>query len=423
MKHETQVNFILYQLSVILLTLLLSCKPGDGPKESGTIPEPYADGSFGYDYEFLKKYTDIILLESGNGRVAVSPALQGRVMTSAADGMMGTSYGWINRAHFESGDTLDHINVYGGEERFWLGPEGGQYSIFFKEGVDFTFENWSTPRLIDLEPFDVRQQTGQEVSFTKTARLTNYSGFTFDFEISRSVTILSGQEIGVTLNIEIPEGINAVGYKTANQLKNVGSQAWDREKGLLSIWLLGMMRHSPTTTVIIPYIQGEESQLGVVVNDDYFGKVPEDRLVTSEKAIFFKADGQQRGKIGLSPDRAQNVLGSYDPASKALTIVKYNKPDGEAEYVNSKWELQDYPYNGDVINAYNDGPAEPGAKPMGPFYEMESSSPAAALSPQESIEHIQYTFHFEGVEAKLDLIAQSVFNVSLVEIKSAFNPQ
>ena len=30
----------------------------------------------------------------------------------------------------------EHVNVFGGEDRFWLGPEGGQYSIFFVKGTN-----------------------------------------------------------------------------------------------------------------------------------------------------------------------------------------------------------------------------------------------------------------------------------------------
>ena len=61
--------------------------------------------SFGKEVEFLKKYTDIIVLQdqSGKGKVAVSAALQGRVMTSTSDGDNGLSYGWINKPAFVSG--------------------------------------------------------------------------------------------------------------------------------------------------------------------------------------------------------------------------------------------------------------------------------------------------------------------------------
>ena len=91
----------------------------------------------------MKEFIDVIVLEepAGKGKIAISPALQGRVMTSTSNGEMGTSYGWINKELFVSRDTLDHINAFGGEERFWLGPECGQFSIYFKKGGAFKFEN------------------------------------------------------------------------------------------------------------------------------------------------------------------------------------------------------------------------------------------------------------------------------------------
>lgn len=409
---------------VLIITIsLFSCKmekPKSDEQEKNNIEEQ--GNSFKADYDFLRKYTDIVLLEDkqGNGKVAISPALQGRVMTTTANGWLGKSYGWINKKHFISGDTLKHINIYGGEERLWFGPEGGQYSIFFKKGTEFTLDNWFTPKLIDLEPFDLIEQTDKSAVFFKTASLTNYSGFTFNFNIERAVSILYKDEINNQLGIEIPKNISAVGYQTKNTLKNIGDQPWEKETGLLSIWLLGMLKHSPTTTVIIPYVSGEESKLGPVVNDDYFGKVPSDRLKVSENAIYFKADGQQRGKIGVSPLRATDVMGSYDDVEGTLTIVKYNKPENENDYVNSKWEIQREPYKGDVVNSYNDGPPEPGVVPLGPFYELETSSPAAALNIGNTITHEQYTFHFEGEKTELNTISMKILGVSLEVIGQIF---
>jgi hypothetical protein len=112
------------------------------------------------------------------------------------------------------------------------------------------------------------------------------------------------------------------------------------------------------------------------------------------------------------------VAGSYDAANNVLTLVQYNKPADATDYVNSMWQLQDEPYKGDVINSYNDGPPAPGAKPMGPFYELETSSPAAALPPGGSIVHIHRTFHFSGPEPQLEEIARATLGVTLMEIKS-----
>jgi hypothetical protein len=86
------------------------------------------------------------------------------------------------------------------------------------------------------------------------------------------------------------------------------------------------------------------------------------------------------------------------------------------------WEIQDEPYAGDVVNSYNDGPPEPGAKPLGPFYEIETSSAAAALAPGESLTHVHQTFHFQGPESELDTIALATLGVSLESITAAFAP-
>jgi len=64
-----------------------------------------AQKTFGDDLAFLKKYTDVVVLSetSGNSQVAVLPALQGRAMTSTAEGTEGLSFGWINRELIASG--------------------------------------------------------------------------------------------------------------------------------------------------------------------------------------------------------------------------------------------------------------------------------------------------------------------------------
>ncbi|MFZ9920921.1 MAG: DUF6786 family protein, partial [Terrimicrobiaceae bacterium] len=90
--------------------------------------------TFGEDLAFLKKHTDILVLEiPGTGaRVAVAPAYQGRVMTSTDGGDSGGSLGWIHRKNIAKGikpeaertGDAKHIHIFGGEERFWLGPEG-----------------------------------------------------------------------------------------------------------------------------------------------------------------------------------------------------------------------------------------------------------------------------------------------------------
>jgi hypothetical protein len=156
------------------------------------------------------------------------------------------------------------------------------------------------------------------------------------------------------------------------------------------------------------------------VNDAYFGRVPAERLQIKDGVIRFRGDGQYRSKIGLSPQRATGVAGSYDAASHVLTIVQFTQPEGVRDYVNSMWEIQKAPYRGDALNSYNDGPLGPDKPGLGPFYELESSSPALRLPKGESYEHTHRTFHFQGSEAALDPIARAVLKVGLADVAATF---
>jgi hypothetical protein len=378
--------------------------------------------TFGDDLKFLKKHTDVIVLsdEKGDGRVTVIPQMQGRVMTSTAGGMDGFSFGWINRELVASGKFVEHMNVFGGEDRFWLGPEGGQFSIFFKNGVPFDLEHWFTPAPVDTEPFVLVSKSKNRAVLKKDMKLENYSRTAFKLRADREVRVIERNDAVELLGVTPAPKVKMVAFESVNKVTNTGDKAWEKETGLLSIWILGMFNPSSGTTVVVPFKGGPVDKLGAIVNDAYFGKVPADRLVVKDGVLFFSGDGQYRSKIGLSPLRAMPMLGSYDAVNQVLTVVQYSKPRGAMDYVNSMWELQDQPYKGDVVNSYNDGPPEPGAKPLGPFYELETSSPAAALKPGETISHIHRTFHLQGSEAALNSIARATLGVTIEEIKSAF---
>ena len=383
--------------SVILFVIafILFCQTACSRIARTKLPK---EMTFEQDVTFLEKHVDVITLDQGPGKpkVAIVPAYQGRVMTSTVGGSKSPSHGWINRELIEAGRNNPHINAYGGEDRFWLGPEGGQFSIFFKKGDPFDLEHWQTPVLIDTQPYEVITKKEREVTFRHEAKIKNYSDTDFFIRIDRTVRLLDRSRIDNLLGLKLSPTIDVVGYESENILTNIGDAAWTKHGGLLSIWILGMYKHSADTTVLVPYVEGEESELGPIVNADYFGEVPSDRLKVKNGVIRFSADGKYRSKIGLSPKRAKSILGSYDATRQLLTIVQYNKPQGATNYVNSMWELQDEPFNGDVVNSYNDGPPSPGAKPLGPFYELESSSPALELKPDESFTHIHRTIHLQG---------------------------
>ncbi len=379
-------------------------------------------GTYGSDVVFFaKNKIKTIELKDLNSKACVLlvPGYQGRVMTSTVGGSEGASFGWINYKFIESSRPSRQFNPYGGEERIWLGPEGGPFSIYFKKGDEQVFSNWVVPEEIDTQPFEVLAQSSDKVSFAKDFMLTNASGTKLGIGIERTVKLLTIKDAELALGMDMDNSLSFVAYESENILINKGKSAWTEQSGALSVWMLAMFNPSPGGVVFIPFRKSDETRSEKVVNDDYFGKVPSDRLILKDGILFFKTDGKYRSKIGISPEGALPYCGSYDPDKKVLTLLWHSSPETPSRYVNSKWGDQTSPFTGDVVNSYNDGPVADGSI-MGPFYEIESSSPAAFLSPGSRIEHTQRIFHITGSKDKLSLITEHLFHLSISEIEAAF---
>jgi len=420
-KLARQLNCMLKIFPAALIVIITSCNnPGNNSTASNpdTTKKEIMKTTFGDDLHFLQQYhKDLVILgnDSNGARVIIVPGYQGRVMTSTAEGNNGLSFGWINRELIASGKPAEHINAFGGEERFWLGPEGGQFSIYFKKGVEFKFENWFVPKEIDSEPFNLVGTNGTTATFDKEIHLENYSGNKFDIVVSRKIRLLNLSSIDSALGVHVPAGLHVVGFDSENSIMNFGKTAWTKQTGMLSIWILSMMNASDQTTVAVPYKKGDSTKLGKIVTDDYFGKVPGNRLKDQDGLLLFKADANYRSKIGISPKRALPFIGSYDAVNNVLTIAQFDLPAGNSDYVNSLWKIQDDPFAGDAVNSYNDGPID--GKQMGKFYEIESSSPAAALAPGKTMSHIHRTIHLQGSKEELDKIAKKLFGVGVDQIR------
>ena len=398
----------------ITIPLMISCGEKKEKKEKNMDQEKFEAGSFGYDLDFLsKKDTNLIVLEQNGSRVIVSPKYQAKVFTSSAEGLKGTSFGWINYEAFE-GEEDPHMNAYGGENRFWLGPEGSKFSLFFKPNHEMVFENWKTPEAIDTESWEVINKSKTRVEMQKEMSLLNYAGTQLEIKAKREIAVLDNQQIEDILNIDLAK-TNSVGFNTRNSITNTGESAWTKETGAPCIWILDMFTPSKETVVVIPY---KEDSGGKVATTDYFGKIPEDRIHYSDGKLFFKADGNSRGKLGIPPHRAKTVAGSYDAVNKILTLTLFDV-DNDAIYLNQEWTPLKNPLEGDAINAYNDGPLEDGSQ-MGPFYEIESVSPAAFLGSGEELVHEHSVFHFTGDEGQLNEISKKVLDVDLENLKNAF---
>jgi hypothetical protein len=356
----------------------------------------------------------ILSNESGLGQILVSPKYQGKVFTSTADGPDGKSFGWVNYKAF-SAPVDPHMNAYGGEDRLWLGPEGGPFSLYFENGKEMVYENWKTPTSIDTESWKLISADGSSAKMEKDTELKNYAGTKLTMKLNRDIKMLSNSQIESDLGIQLSDKIKSVGFSTLNSITNTGKEAWTKETGAPCLWSLDMFMPTDSTVILVPY---EETAQGKIATTDYFGEIDKDRIAYKDGVLYFKADGKSRGKLGLSPQRAKTIAGSYDLANGILTVTKFNI-DSSKTYLNQEWTTKKDPFIGDAVNAYNDGPLEDGGQ-MGPFYEIESVSPAAFLKPSEKLDHSHNVYHFMGDKEQVSILLTKLFNISVQDIQSAF---
>ena len=188
----------------------------------------------------------------------------------------------------------------------------------YSKPVSYTHLDVYKRQVLDTEAFTIKSQDKSSIHFAKDTRLTNASGTVFDMNIDRTVSLMNADEVAVDFDIQLSPDMKLVAYKSDNKITNTGLNAWTKEGGLVSVWMLSMFNPTPTTTVFIPYKEDTE---GIIVNDEYFGKIPSDRLIKENGIIYFKIDGKYRSKLGLPASRATNLCGSYDSSKGVLTIL------------------------------------------------------------------------------------------------------
>jgi hypothetical protein len=264
--------------------------------------------NFGEDAAFILKHTDGFVLSLDKQKIIVVPKYQGRVMISAAAGDDGFSFGWTNNNLIESGKFGDNFSAFGGEDRFWIGPEGGKYGIFYDKGKAFKWENWRTPAYIHKEPFKLINKSSGSASFQHQFEVINYTGNHFQVKVNRTVQLLTHKETEKILNCPIEENTSFVAFQSNNEIINIGQNTWNKETGLLNIWIVGIFSPSDNTNVVIPIKTGNDSALGYKVTDDYFKPVPQQRLKAEDNEVYFKGDGQFQCKIGVNHKRSKCTI-------------------------------------------------------------------------------------------------------------------
>ncbi|MEC9031384.1 MAG: DUF6786 family protein [Planctomycetota bacterium] len=369
----------------------------------------------------LDSNADTIVLKGETGsKLLVSPRLQGRIMTAKVGSVEST--GLVPQKTISEGEIHEHFNNFGGIDRFWIGPEAGQYGVYFPKGAkELTRDNWQVPASFDKGAFEVIEKTEQRIQLRKKIDVTNLLGVEFETMVTREIGLIPSASLGAELGIELPAGVSYIGCYSDNQLTNTGND-WDPKSGLIGIWILGMFNASDQAVVIAPFKSADNGK--PAYNDDYFGKVEDSRLKVIGQSVIFRGDARKVGKFGLSQGRTTGLAGSFDFGRNLLTVVRFSVPQAMERYGNSTWHVtQENPYSGDAFQSYNNGDDKsPDGLAQDAFFELESASPVRPLRKGENISHRHATYHFQGPRKELDKLAAKLLEVSLEEVQAAMWP-
>lgn len=396
---------MILRLIPVLAALVFPCACQNLKNQSSSLT------SFADEAAFLEQHAGGIVMESGTGAFVVCPPLEGRVMTSTVE-RGGGSIGFVNRDMILNPPESAQFYNYGGEDRFWLGPEGGPFSIYFAAGQEFSRDLWQVPDALQSGAFAVDAVFSDSVRLMHEMEVRNRLGTTFQVGLKRTIEKVQADQVGRILGGEIPAGAQWVAFQSRNEVENTGEQTWDSDTGLLCAWILGMFQAGPQTWVIAPFrTAANTGDWGPPVQTEYFGTLDDSRLKQGSDFVLFKTDAQYQSKIGLFRHRAQTVMGSYDPLSGIFTLVEFGPMDRSQPYLVELWDTEHpAPYNGDVSNSYNHSGPEP-------FYEIESSSPALSLAPGQSHEHRHTTIHLKLANPEeLAAVVERALGVSWQEV-------
>lgn len=372
------------------------------------------ESRFEEDFRLLKSRDEVVFLKEGDAILAVAGPWQGRVLASSSGGLKGLTTGWYNRELVLSNNVDEKLSKLGGESRFLLAPEVGKYSVFFDPGSEQIPENIKISAALDTARFQVTDQGSNFLICGGEMQIRNANGYLFNIAVNRKITLKCKERIELELGINYDCDISAVAFSTETTMKNTGSEAWSKDRGLLSIWEVSCIRPSKRSVVVMPIRQRTDT---ITV---YFTAVDSTRLKITDKFVYYRGDAAYMNKIGLQPELCTGTFGSYCPEEHLLTILKYNF-ENNSMYANCLWSHKD-PYKGDVINVFN-GEVNDSLGRNWPFYELESLSGMKELGVGEEVYHSQSVYHFEGEEGGLDKIAQKLLGVSLNDITTAFSRQ
>lgn len=249
----------------------------------------------------------VVVIESGDGRLALCPDMGGRVFAEVC-GLV---------AHRMDMGTVRNpnqpFNNFGGCN-FWPAPEGGRY------GWNYDGDEWRVQPAINNQPFDVEWVTKHGAMVAKDAALTNRAGTVAQVRMSRVVD-----------SAELPDALRScrlrghVAFETRDVITL--TKGLPVEEALVAAWTLEQFDATEGTVAFCAVNDPKTA-----INFDFY-EHPGERISYFEKGFTYKVDGGCAGQIGIKRSAGAAFVGFYDPGRKLL-CVRENLSTDEGLYFN-----------------------------------------------------------------------------------------
>ncbi len=358
--------------------------------------------------------------------VVVSPAMVGRVMATGLDGVDGGTDSWIYEEQIKKGATTSGPGgqwaAFGGDERIWYAPEGGQFALFFPSEQQ-NMEDYLVPEVLNSTRYRLTELAadGRSIRFAAPIHLKNIKGTEYDLEVTRRIEVLDD----CPYTVGHGDAVEFTGFESRTWTRNTGDEPITKERGALATWTVGMFPSYPRSIVVLPYRVGPESELGPAVNTEYFNTdmIPTDKALgdkpydnywaVKDNFALVKTNGNVHTKIEMGPKRSLGRAASIDLEHDTLTILEFRQYP-EMDYTASYWLPYDGdPHEGAAISIFSLA----GDLGVPPFHELECLSPTLLLDPGQQYCHISRTYRLRGDKDAIAEICRRYFHADMESLR------
>ena len=213
--------------------------------------------SYGETREFLAKHTELVELTNGEGaRVAICP----RVARPRDDLHLRRharpQFRFRQRRVHHRRKARPALQQLRGRRAPVALAGGRAVQPLVRPGKPQNLDNWFTPPAFNEGAWKVVSAANEPLRHGHDDEASKRLGTQFHLDVSRGVRLLGTSDLKQMLGESAAKkiaaaGVKSVAYETDNRLTNRGADM-TREKGLVSIWILGMMNCGPEPSSSFP---------------------------------------------------------------------------------------------------------------------------------------------------------------------------